>query len=57
MSLKPSFRAAPPVAALDFLFLWPTRQCRAQLLERVKTTFAPEITRYHIRVDEEERPL
>lgn len=56
-NLRPSFRAAPPIATLDFLFLWPTRRMRANMLERIKTTFTPEISRYHIRVDEEERPL
>jgi hypothetical protein len=56
-SLHLSSIYAPPVAALNLHYLLVTRERRAQLLERIKTTFAPEISRYHIRVDEVERPL
>ena len=42
---------------LNWLFFWTTPKRRAQMLERIKTTFAPEIVQYGIRVDEVERPL
>jgi len=44
-------------ALLNALFLHASRKRRTQLLERIKTNFAPEIAQYNIWVDEEERPL
>lgn len=53
----PSLAKSEITTPLNWLFFWTTPKRRAQLLERIKTTFAPEISRYHIRVDEVERPL
>lgn len=43
------------VVPLDWLFLWAWRRRRARMLERIKTTFAPEIIKYDITVGEKER--
>jgi len=53
----PSLAEAGITIPLNWLFFWTTPKRRAQLMERIKTTFAPEISRYNILVDEEERPL
>lgn len=56
-AMFPSLKNVAMAESLNMMFLWPTRRMRANMLERIKTTFTPEISRYHIRVDEEERPL
>jgi hypothetical protein len=47
----------PILVQFNMLFLFATRKRRAQMLERIKTTFAPELVQYSIWVDQEERPL
>lgn len=44
-------------ALLNALSIRASQARRAQMLERIKTTFAPEIIQYNIWVDQEERPL
>ncbi len=48
------FAYAPINVQLNMLFLRASRRRRAQMLERIKTTFAPEIIRYCVVVDEVE---
>jgi glutathione S-transferase len=42
---------------LTWFSLFPSQAQRERMLERIKTTFAPEISRYHIAVELEEQPL
>ena len=49
------FAFAPINVQLNMLFLRASRRQRAQMLERINTTFAPEITQYAVVVDEKER--
>lgn len=51
------FAFAPINVQLNMLFLRASRGRRTQMLERIKTTFAPEIIRYDVVVDEIERAL
>lgn len=44
-------------AQLNMLFLRASRERRTRMLERIHTTFAPEIYQYQVQVDEQERPL
>jgi hypothetical protein len=39
------------------LFVWVSATRRAQMLERIKTTFAPELIQHNIWIDQEERLL
>ncbi len=53
----PSLAQAAINLPLTLLFLFATRNRRAQLLERIKTTFGSELVQYNIWVDDVERPL
>ncbi len=45
------------LASLNMIWLFATRKRQAQMLERIKTTFAPEIAQYRIQIDEQVRPI
>lgn len=45
------------LASLNMIWLFATRKRQAQMLERIKTTFAPEIYQYQIQVDDQVRPI
>lgn len=45
------------LASLNMIWLFATHKRQAQMLERIKTTFAPEIYQYQIQVDDQVRPL
>lgn len=56
-SMYPSLTSVAITVMLNWLFLRVSRGRRAQLLERVRTTFAPEIAQHNVWVDEKERPM
>lgn len=53
----PSMKDTVINVPLIFVFVWVSAARQAQMLERITTTFAPEIIRHNIQVDQEERPL
>lgn len=53
----PTLAGVEMTVLLNWLFLRASRTRRAQLLERIKTTFAPEIAQYDIWLDETEQPM
>jgi len=56
-SMYPTLANAAMAESLNMMFLVITRRRRAQTLERIKTTFAPELIQHNIWIDQEERPL
>lgn len=57
IAMFPSLESTAIAESLNMMFLFATRKRRMQMLERIKTTFMPEIIRYGIWIDEVERPL
>jgi hypothetical protein len=55
--MYPSLAHAAISVIIGQLFFIASRKRRTQLLERIETTFAPEITQFNIVVDNVERPL
>lgn len=55
--LYPALDHAAICVRLNSVFLFASRQRRADMLERIKATFAQEITQHQVDVDMEERPL
>lgn len=55
--MYPSLAHAAITVILNQLSFMATRKRRTQLLERIETTFAPEIIQYNVVIDKVERPL
>jgi hypothetical protein len=53
----PSMKDTVITVPLIFIFVWVSATRRAQMLERIKTTFAPELIQHNIWIDQEERLL
>lgn len=56
-NVYPSLARAAISVQVNSMYLFASRQKRADMLERIKATFASEIIRYHIDLAPEERPL
>lgn len=56
-NMYPSLAHAAISVQLNSMYLFAARQKRADMLERIKATFASEIIQYHIDLAMDERPL